>query len=179
MGGACALASPDVRKEAGRGCSNLGNIPEAAGCVYLWRAGRFWCLKFLVLESSSRKRPGRQVVMTGRSPAIFSPTELRDPAAVRWWWWWWRLSVAWGSRRLGRGSSLPKAHPTLSLESVCAVHDARRVFGLARPLRAPCACAPLSGVCALARNWGDPRWLSRLQRRWRDTAQRTLAGRAV
>lgn len=46
LGGACALASADVRKGMGRGSGNLGNIPEAAGCVNSCPAGRFWSLKF-------------------------------------------------------------------------------------------------------------------------------------
>lgn len=32
-------------REWGRGSGSLGNIPEVAGCVNLWRAGRFWTLK--------------------------------------------------------------------------------------------------------------------------------------
>lgn len=46
LGGACALASPEIRQGVGAGLGQPRQHPGNCGCVNLWRAGRFWSLKF-------------------------------------------------------------------------------------------------------------------------------------
>lgn len=118
LGDACALASPEIRRGLGRSSGNLGNIPEAADCVSLWRAQQFWNLRFLVLvEATVGKRQGR-LYWPGRALQPSAPPSLKFRAAARGDRWR-RVSVPSGPKRLGRGSLLQTARLRLSVFSEC------------------------------------------------------------
>lgn len=77
LGGACALASADIRAGMGRGSGNLGNIPEAEAALTCGGPGGSEARGFSRGGRSSREA-ARQVVVTGRRPAPADPPSLRD-----------------------------------------------------------------------------------------------------